>query len=59
MDDSKYSKFDNDTYYEHLFERFWDDVIDYANELELPLWYVEEEFIIDGELIRMKKRKKD
>ena len=38
--------------YDPFIEQFWTHVVDYAQELGLPLKYVEEEFIIDGELIR-------
>ena len=34
------------------FELFWTEVNDYAKELNLPLSYVEEEFVIDGQLIK-------
>ena len=33
------------------FERFWADVEAFAEQNRLPTHYVEEEFIIDGELI--------
>lgn len=34
------------------FEDFWLDILDYAEETGLTASYVEEEFIIDGELIK-------
>ena len=36
------------------FEDFWLDIVDYAHELGLEPWYIEEEFLIDGELIKVK-----
>jgi hypothetical protein len=33
-------------------EQFWTHVVDYAAELGVSVKYVEEEFVIDGELIR-------
>ena len=33
------------------FEEFWESVLAFANLLELPVDYVEEEFILDGTLI--------
>jgi len=39
-----------------LFEQeFWSEVEEFAKEMGLPLTYVEEEFIIDGELIKQAK----
>ena len=35
------------------FDNFWLDVIEYANELGLPVAYVEEEFVILGELVKV------
>ena len=35
------------------FDNFWLDVIEYANELGLPVTYVEEEFVILGELVKV------
>jgi len=35
------------------FDNFWLDVIEYANTLGLSESYVEEEFIIEGELIKV------
>ncbi len=34
------------------FEDFWEEVMEFANEIDLDLRYVEEEFLIDGELIK-------
>ncbi len=42
--------------FEYLFEAFWQDLEDYAKEIDLPTWYVEEEFVIDGELIKQYPR---
>lgn len=33
-------------------KQFWTHVVDYAAELGVSVKYVEEEFIIDGELIK-------
>ena len=38
---------------EQTFEDFYQTIVDYANELNLPVQYVEEEFVIDGELIKV------
>ena len=39
-----------------LFEQeFWSEVEEFAKEMNLPLSYVEEEFIVDGELIKQAK----
>ena len=38
-------------YYEHLFDKFLDDVQAFAEQNRLPLHYVEEEFVIDGQLV--------
>ena len=35
-------------------EQFWSEVNRYADELELPVCYIEEEFCIEGELIKVK-----
>jgi len=36
------------------FEKWWEEEVQaYANEVQLPVSYIEEEFIIDGELIRV------
>ncbi len=40
---------------EETFEDFWLEVCSLANELGVEVSYVEEEFIIDGELIRPTK----
>ena len=32
------------------FEQFWSDCIDYANEVNVSLDYLQDEFILDGEL---------
>ena len=36
------------------FDYFWLEVCEYANKMNLPVAYVEEEFLIDGELVEMK-----
>lgn len=33
-------------------QQFWTHVVDYAAELGVSVKYVEEEFVIDGELIK-------
>ena len=39
-----------------LFEQeFWSEVQEFADELGLPVSYVEEEFVIMGELVRQAK----
>ena len=32
------------------FDKFWEEVLDFANEIGLDSNYVEDEFILDGEL---------
>lgn len=34
------------------FEDFWLEIVEYADSAGLPVSYVEEEFLIDGELIK-------
>jgi len=34
------------------FELFWASVKEYADQLKLPVWYVESEFVIDGILVK-------
>ena len=58
MDDFK-NKQDAVDKFEYLFEAFWQDLEEYAKEIDLPSWYVEEEFVIDGELIKQKPRDKN
>ena len=36
------------------FDNFWLDVVAYAEKMGLPVAYIEEEFLIDGELIEMR-----
>ncbi len=50
------SKQDAADKFEYLFEAFWQDLEEYAKEMDLPTWYVEEEFVIDGELIKQEPR---
>ena len=39
------------------FIEWWETEVNrYADELELPLSYIEEEFIIDGELIKVNRK---
>ena len=35
------------------FEDFWEEVMDFANEIDTDLRYVEEEFVIEGELVKV------
>ena len=35
---------------EQTFEQFWSDCIDYANEVNVSLDYLQDEFILEGEL---------
>ena len=41
-----------DENYDAFMEHFWRKVVEYAAELNLPVKYVEEEFVIDGELVK-------
>ena len=34
------------------FESMWEETKTLAKKLDLPVWYVEEEFIIDGHLYK-------
>ena len=42
-----------DAYNDKTFELFWAEVEEYAKHMDLPLHYVEEEFIIDGDLVKV------
>lgn len=46
-------KYDAIDKFEYLFEAFWQEIEEFAKELGLHSSYVEEEFVIDGELIRV------
>ena len=35
------------------FEDFWDEVVEFSEQTGIDLRYVEEEFLIDGELIKV------
>ena len=35
------------------FEAFWEEVKEYAKEIGVSPQYIEEEFLIDGELVRV------
>ena len=35
---------------EPTFEQFWSDCIDYANEVNITLDYLQDEFILEGDL---------
>ena len=48
LNDGKFAKNTPKSY--DNFEDFWDEVTAFANQYRLPLHYVEEEFVIDGEL---------
>ena len=41
------------------FEDFWLEIVDYAYELGVEPWYVEEEFCILGELIKVNPPQKN
>jgi hypothetical protein len=34
------------------FEDFWEEVVEFSEQINTDLRYVEEEFIIDGELVK-------
>lgn len=36
-----------------MFDVFWMDILEYADKIGYPTSYVEEEFLIDGELIKV------
>lgn len=36
------------------FEDYWLEICEYADKMGLPVSYIEDEFLIDGELIQMK-----
>ncbi len=46
-------KYDAIDKFEYLFEAFWQEIEEFAKELGLHSSYVEEEFVIDGELIKV------
>ena len=46
--DTKYEGFEG---FETTFESFWEEVEEYAKQMNLHSSYVEEEFVIDGEFI--------
>ena len=50
-EDFNLDNWDDDSY-DPFIEQFWKHVVEYAAELNLPIKYVEEEFVIDGELIK-------
>ncbi len=35
------------------FENFWEEIVAYAKELGVTPTYIEEEFVLEGELIRV------
>jgi len=41
---------------EETFEDFWLEICELANELGVDVSYIEEEFIIEGELVKPEKR---
>ena len=43
----------DDTSLDLFEETFWKEVNNYADELELPVSYIEDEFVILGELIKV------
>ena len=46
-------KYDAIDKFEYLFEAFWEEIEEFAKELSLHSSYIEEEFVIDGELIKV------
>jgi len=36
------------------FDNYWLEICEYADKMGLPVQYIEEEFLIEGELIQMK-----
>ena len=46
-------KYDAIDKFEYLFESFWEEVEEFAKEIGLHSSYVEEEFVIEGELIKV------
>ena len=46
-------KYDAIDKFEYLFEAFWEEIEEFAKEIGLHSSYVEEEFVIDGELIKV------
>ena len=45
----------NDSSLDLFEEYFWKEVNQYADELELPVSYIEDEFCIEGELIKVNR----
>jgi hypothetical protein len=43
----------NDSSLDQFEQTFWKEVNRYADELELPVSYIEDEFCIEGELIKV------
>ena len=43
-----------DDQYQEMFDNFWDEICEFAESINVPVEYVEDEFLIDGELIRPK-----
>ena len=46
-------KYDAIDKFEYLFEAFWEEIEEFAKELSLHSSYIEEEFVLDGELIKV------
>ena len=54
MTESNHFDPNNENQVDPFEEQFWVHIVEYAKELGLPVSYVEEEFVIEGELIRHK-----
>ena len=46
-------KYDAIDKFEYLFEAFWEEIEEFAKEIGVHSSYVEEEFVIDGELLKV------
>ena len=47
------NKYDAIDKFEYLFEAFWEEIEEFAKEIGVHSSYVEEEFVIDGELLKV------
>ena len=52
FDDFWQSVLENDDMNEESFDDFWQSVIEYADKVGVSTEYIEDEFILDGELIK-------
>lgn len=48
----------NDDQYQEMFDNYWDEICEYAQSINVLPSYIEEEFLIDGELIKAKEPNK-